>query len=188
MHLILLILIIILSGCTTTNVVQNNSEIHFILGSDVMAPAGYRDLKSRTDVKVIKDYHSLETIVSQKQLTTLFKQVKRRFNFVEDKVQYGEQDYWLTMDEIPEGRFNGDCEDFAQAIRKLLLEYNIAGNLVFCKIEDGSYHIVVAVDNWILDNRREAPIKKFDIDNYRFISLMQPDGQWKMLLQGYFIN
>jgi len=89
-------------------------------------------------------------------------------------------EYWLAMSEVPDGDFFGDCEDFAMAVLKKLHQHRINGNLVFVRVGDGTYHIVVAVGNWILDNRRNSPVLKNKLD-YEYISMLMNDGMWRKI-------
>lgn len=91
--------------------------------------------------------------------------------YVSDQEKYGVREHW-SVD------LEGDCEDFALWVRNTLRdEYDIHGNLVFCKTENGVYHLVLSVDGWILDNRHDWVMSKNDL-NYQWIKVGKPDGTW----------
>ena len=91
--------------------------------------------------------------------------------YVSDEEKHGLREHW-------ELGLEGDCEDFALWCRRELRDrYGIESDLVFCRTETGTGHLVVSVDSWILDNRHRW-VKRRDDLPYEWIKLGKPNGTW----------
>lgn len=88
-----------------------------------------------------------------------------------DLSHYGVPDYWT----IPI-RY-GDCEDYALLKRKKLLKLGIKSTLMICYDENNVKHMVLIVDNKVLDNKRYAIYDKQDI-RYKWV-MKYEDGRWQ---------
>lgn len=94
-------------------------------------------------------------------------------SYVLDSVQYNKPEYW-TID------LNGDCEDFALWCREELKKDKINADLVLCLTEQNEGHLVCSVDGWILDNRYSFVMSRDQL-KYKWISLGNPDGTWRLI-------
>jgi len=77
---------------------------------------------------------------------------------MEDEIHYGRSDYWT----IPADDF-GDCEDYALAKRKLLLQAGLSPRglrVAIATLPDGEAHAVLTVvtdqGDYVLDSRNDA--------------------------------
>lgn len=95
--------------------------------------------------------------------------------YVADEDKYGVPEHW-------EVDLEGDCEDFALAVRAELADIGIPSDLVLCQTENGIGHLVVSVDGWILDNRHAWVIAQQDLP-YTWLKLGEPDGTWYEIVE-----
>ena len=82
----------------------------------------------------------------------------RKFEYVSDEDQYGEDRKISFAKQVKEGKtFKGDCDDFAYTIRDLLKEKGHKVTTVIVripKISGSKLHMVVKVDDkYMIDNR-----------------------------------
>ncbi len=119
------------------------------------------------------------------KLNRIFRLVKTNFVFAEDRGL----DNWQMP---PEG-YNGkqlitdDCDGFCLACRRLLREANIRNRLVYCEMKERGKtygHLVVEVEGWILDNRRDHVIPNSRIYDYQWlrISGYEPGDSWREIV------
>lgn len=102
--------------------------------------------------------------MSDERLETLrqiHRNVSKRFTYVEDGKQFGEDEYWYIPDVSPDVKIKGDCEDFVLACRELCIEAGMdTSRIIVCQVKRGSqrgdYHAVLEVDGFILDNRQRS--------------------------------
>jgi len=88
-----------------------------------------------------------------------------------DLEHYGKLDYWT----IPI-RY-GDCEDYALLKRKKLLKLGINSTLMICYDENNVKHMVLIVDNKVLDNKRYAI---YDMKDLRYKWIMKyENSRWQ---------
>ena len=107
--------------------------------------------------------------------------INQTIKYQEDIVTWGVSDYWAAAQEIM-SKGAGDCEDFAilkyvaGISSKLFVEYQ-AKFLLVQIIRTQEYHMVLAVDNWVLDNRSPNIIlctsPEF-LNTYKIIGSPQP--------------
>lgn len=88
--------------------------------------------------------------------------------YVTDLEQYRKSEHWMAG-------LTGDCEDFALACRDQLEQRVIHPDLVFCRTEDGSGHLVLHVEGWILDNRHKWVMRQDDLP-YEWIKIGVPNN------------
>src|SRR5690606_6381064 len=91
---------------------------------------------------------------------------------------------------MPPDDYNGnqlikdDCDGFCLAVRTLLRKANIPNRLVYCEI-NGSGHLVVEVNGWVLDNRQNTVVANtlLKIMGYKFlrISGFMPGDPWHLI-------
>lgn len=84
-------------------------------------------------------------------LSDILDRVHDGFTYVTDEEQYGEVESWDMPDDVD--NVSDDCDGFALACRQLVREAGLESRLVICKTETGEGHMVLAVGNYILDNR-----------------------------------
>ena len=94
---------------------------------------------------------------------------------------YGAADFWT------EAAGEGDCEDYALAKRRRLLDGGAAPEhvrLAVCTTEDGGLHAVLIATTdegeYVLDNRYADPMPR-DALGYRWHTIEQ-EGQWFTVL------
>jgi len=124
-------------------------------------------------------------MLSYTALHDLLYSVHERFTYVGDMEQFDTPEYWMSFDEIAEGDFSGDCDDFAQACRKELASIGEESRLATVGVNspDSMNHCICIYDNWILDNRFEFPMRKADVPDYTFFSIsgFNPNEPWHEL-------
>ena len=106
------------------------------------------------------------------------------FTYVTDQELWNQIDHWEKYDELPDpGQpFKGDCDCFAMMARKWCRKLNIPSQLVYCKVETGEGHLVLAVEGWILDNRQEGVRSRKDLPyKWRSISGFERGEPWELL-------
>ena len=115
--------------------------------------------------------------MTYKELKEILWSVHDRFTYTSDISQFGKPEHWMSFDEIPEGRFSGDCDDFAQAIRKEVSKVGGSSRLAVCGVNsDTLNHAVALVDcsdgiTYICDNIHKWPMRKSELATYKFISV-----------------
>ena len=90
-----------------------------------------------------------------------------------DKCKNGE--YWASSAELkvqnnPDGKIHGDCDDWCALVRDGLTAKGILSRLVLCQVPEQGLHLVVDVDGIILDCRQQMPVSRDDL-NYQFLSI-----------------
>ena len=128
------------------------------------------------------------TVEQKAQLLRIFRLVKNNFVFVKDR---GRENW-----EMPPADYNGkqlikdDCDGFCLACRSMLRDANIANRLVYCELEERGRtygHLVVEVEGWILDNRRNNVVPNSCIYDYRWlrISGYEAGDNWRKIVDHY---
>lgn len=121
-------------------------------------------------------------MLTYKTLTSIVHDVHSRFTYVSDIMKYGKREHWVSFNEIPDGRFSGDCEDFAQAVRKELAELGEKSRLATCGVNsDTMNHAVCVYDDYVIDNIHHWPMRKSELATYKFISIsgFEPGDPWR---------
>lgn len=103
------------------------------------------------------------------ELKTIFHRVKSNFLNRPDRVEQ-----W----DMPPADYDGsqllsdDCDGFCLACRTLLRRRGIASRLVYCTV-DGTGHLVVEVDGWILDNLQKTVVANtlLSAQKYRWLRI-----------------
>lgn len=127
-------------------------------------------------------------MLAYEDLSKLVFRVHKRFTYTSDLEHFGKLEHWVGFDEIPDGNFKGDCEDFAQAVRKELTRLNEPSRLAVCGVNSKNLnHAVCIYNNYVIDNIHLRPMLKTDLANYHFISISgyNPGEPWKELIGEY---
>lgn len=164
---------LLLSGCSVIMPVHVNPPDQFALDSRINPSVYVDSYNTRHPIipLTVKQFHkddSLLAILQKVQDSALESHV-----YVTDKTQYDIDDYW-------ELSLKGDCEDYALWIQQELKQYGIESDLVIADItRDGEKysHVVVNVNGWIIDNRTDRVLPRYDVKyDWRYIG--KPDGKW----------
>lgn len=109
----------------------------------------YKNSNELTKVKMVNDYFN-------------------KYPYVDDTQNYGRFDYWSNRNELIKN--GGDCEDFAIAKYKTLIDMGVNPNKLELKIVKfkKTYHMILVYDNnkikYYLDNvEKELKTKRNDI-------------------------
>ena len=80
------------------------------------------------------------------------------------------------------GGFKDDCDGKALACRYQCRKVGIPNRLVFCRTETGEYHLVLAVEGYILDNRSRW-VKPRDDVPYTWIKIsgLEKGDPWHLI-------
>lgn len=122
----------------------------------------------------------MERIILWRELVFIFNDAKKRFHGMSDLESRGVKEYWPSPDELPEkGKYIGDCDDFALMCRKLCRKKNLPSRLVHCVTDNGSHHLVLECQGYILDNLQDSPLHYKNL-NYRWVKMSgyEPDEPW----------
>lgn len=116
------------------------------------------------------------------ELQAVFFQVRHHFRQQADRGEH-----W----QMPPPHYDGtqilrdDCDGFCLAARTLLRARGIASRLVYCKV-DGSGHLVVEVEGWILDSLQSTVVANtlLSAQRYRWlrISGYEPGDPWRQIV------
>lgn len=98
----------------------------------------------------------------------------RGHRYISDRELHGVLEHWDVA-------LVGDCDSFALWCRHELAQRGIAADLVLCRTESGTGHLVCSVDGWILDNRHPWVQRRDDLP-YQWLSLGRPDGAWRAIV------
>ena len=117
-------------------------------------------------------------------LSKIHKQVISRFKYISDEEQQGMVEHWQFP--VEEGLILDDCDGFAIACRKLVKDLtHYDTRLILCTTEDGEYHLVCAVGDFILDNRFPFPTRKDILErlgyNFKYCSGLHAGEFWNIL-------
>ena len=118
-------------------------------------------------------------------LTDILHRVHDRFTYVSDISQYKRKEHWVSFNDIPDGDFEGDCEDFAMAVRKELHRIGERSRIAVCGVNSiKANHAVCIFDHWVLDNIHYYPMKRTELANYKLISIsdFEANGNWRRIL------
>ncbi|MDP4529687.1 transglutaminase-like cysteine peptidase [Alkalimonas delamerensis] len=139
MRLRLLLLLLLATGC--------------LLWADPQQQQALSYLRANFDEQAVRRYHAWRQLIDQQQETSAMEQleaVNRFFNlfqFMDDSVLWGQEDYWATPLEFI-GMGAGDCEDFSIAKYFTLLEMGFDSQklrLVYVKaVQLNQFHMVLA--------------------------------------------
>lgn len=105
-----------------------------------------------------------------KKLKKIHGQIKRGFRWTSDIEAHRQMDHWQIPPDLDDIR--DDCDGFALACRYVCDQAGIKSRLVWCKTEGGEGHLVLAVDNYILDNREWGVTTKARLERkgYKWIA------------------
>lgn len=115
-------------------------------------------------------------MVKRKDLQAISDYVNWRFNYTSDIENRGVPEHWTDVNELEEldelhrDEFKDDCDGFALAVRYQCRKLNIPNRLVHCLTENGTGHLVVSVNGYIIDNRNKWIMKRSDVD-YKWIKM-----------------
>ena len=118
-------------------------------------------------------------------LTDILHRVHDRFTYVSDISKYNKREHWVAFSDIPDGNFSGDCEDFAQAIRKELHKLGERSRIAVVGVNsDKMNHAVCVFDHYILDNIHFYPMRRTELANYKLISIsgFEPNEPWREIV------
>jgi len=169
---ILLIVLIIMQACSAAR------PIPFKTAESVNPPMGASEMmKNRGEQLVgvydenIRDGRRDEETAIEFVLQDVLEELLDRFESVSDLEQYGKVEYWATPSESSHtNTFNddyyivGDCDEFALHAWKELRKRDIKARLVTAVTKEGSRHIVVESDGWILDNNLPFVVANNELD------------------------
>ena len=112
-------------------------------------------------------------MLSYDELCKLVTSIHERFTYISDIAQYGKAEHWESFNEIPDaGELHGDCEFFAQAVRKELHKMGESSRLAVCGVNSNTInHAVCIYDNWVIDNIHRWPMIKRDLLNYKWFKI-----------------
>jgi len=120
------------------------------------------------------------------EIEKIHRNIKSRFIYQSDIEVWGTLEHWERYDQIPDdGDIIGDCDCFALACRKECRKLDIPSRLVHVITETNEGHLVLAVDEWILDNRMGKVVTKQYLDSMYLwigISSYQKGGPWRKIL------
>jgi predicted transglutaminase-like cysteine proteinase len=88
----------------------------------------------------------------------------------------GYEEFWAP------GEINKDAEHFALTCRALLKAMTgLESDLVFCRHDDGSLHLICVRQGWALDSRCAWVCKRETLP-YHWIAALRFDGAWYPIL------
>lgn len=156
-------------------------------GAQTEAPSGYVAFCARQPTECADTPGAPDTVVLDAATWSKLQQVNMAFNAAiqpeEDAVHYGRVDYWT----IPTDGF-GDCEDYALAKRKALIEANFsprALRIAVARSRQGEAHAVLTVatdrGDYVLDNLTNA-VLPWNETSLAWIARQAPgEAQWASL-------
>lgn len=118
-----------------------------------------------------------------RELSKIHGDIKERFFYLSDEAKYGKYNYWASPSESIDtnGDISGDCEDFAIVAQQRCKEAGITNSrLVLCRTKYGGVHVVLEVEGFILDNRRDSVVAREYLD-YKWVKLQDYDGKWRAI-------
>ena len=118
-------------------------------------------------------------------LVDILHRVHDRFTYTSDISKHNRREHWPSYSDIPDGDFSGDCDDFAQAVRKELHKLGERSRIAVVGVNsDTINHAVCVFDHYILDNIHYFPMRRTELANYKLISIsgFEPDEPWREIL------
>ena len=115
-----------------------------------------------------------------RDLQSIHSEMKGKFIYVSDMDRYGKKEYWTRDQKAYEkdGKFYGDCEDFALECQQACEAAGIKDSrLVTCKTENGGHHCVLEVEGFIFDNRHDEAKDREFLD-YEWLKIQDHGGKW----------
>lgn len=85
-----------------------------------------------------------QSVREQYRLQTIHQQALLQHHYLSDWKQYGVSEYWAAS-------LTGDCEDYA-----LWMKDRVGGQLLYVRTPDGQLHVVLQVENWVIDSASAA--------------------------------
>ncbi len=156
-------LLILVGGCTAM------SPVPFETGHEVAPPTGCIELRERQPEAWCK-----------RDLEQALRAVHARFNYRSDLALFGVVERWQPPP--AEGDFEGDCDEFALAVRQELRTRGIPSWLVYCRASRGTAHLLTEVDGWLLDSRYPRPYRREStLDDCPYISGYLPGEPWRVV-------
>ena len=113
--------------------------------------------------------------VSEKTLQKILMDVHFRFDYTYDADQYGGE-HWPDVEMLknaPEGRgeFKDDCDGFALMCRAKCRELGIKSRLVFCRTSDGTGHLILEVEGYLLNNMHKWVMTADELYDWEFLRI-----------------
>lgn len=124
------------------------------------------------------------------EIEDVFNKVKEGFNYKRDIDRLGVVEHWGDAMGKLDGKWEGDCDDFAITCALLAEQKNIPEDqirVIFCKVETGGGHLICGIDTeddtLILDNRQKFVVSAGELSDYEFISGMRlsEPGVWRKI-------
>jgi predicted transglutaminase-like cysteine proteinase len=172
----------------STPIVQPvEASVPMPIGAPADAPSGYVAFCARQPAECADAPGKPDFLVLNPDIWRALQQTNSAFNAAirpeEDAVHYGRADYWT----IPTDGY-GDCEDYALAKRKALVEAGFsprALRIAVARSKEGEAHAVLTVatdrGDYVLDNLIDA-VLPWKQTNLGWIARQMPDGaQWASL-------
>jgi len=108
------------------------------------------------------------------EMNKLFVKIDKEFVWTDDKIAWGQAEYWATPEESKhnrnaQGKIMGDCDDFALLIRDELDKRGIENRLIYAITDTGGGHLVVSVGDYILDSKLDMVVERTALP-YKWIS------------------
>ena len=151
------------AGCTAM------SPVPFETGNEVTPPPGCIELRKRQPDAWCK-----------RDLEQALGAVHARFNYRSDLALFGVVEHWQSPP--AKGDFEGDCDEFALAVRQELRARGIPSRLVYCRTSRGRAHLVAEVGGWMLDSRYAWPYRREStLDYCPYISGYLPGEPWRAI-------
>ena len=156
-------LLILAGGCTAM------SPVPFETGNEVTPPTGCIELRERQPDAWCK-----------RDLEQALGAVHARFSYRTDLALFGVVERWQPPP--AHGDFEGDCDEFALAVRQELRTRGIPSRLVYCRTSRGRAHLLAEVDGWLLDSRYPRPYRREStLDDCPYISGYLPGEPWRVV-------
>jgi predicted transglutaminase-like cysteine proteinase len=129
-----------------------------------------------------------DKVVETPELMYLLKEVNKKFNkfpYISDVSQHHETDYWTARIDLFEA---GDCDDFALAKRKALIEEGVPFECLkptICKVDEEGHLVLICRttnNDYVLDNLRQTVVPVKRLDDYKWLYSLNPvEKQWEKL-------
>ena len=107
------------------------------------------------------------------------------FVYTPDLIQFETREDWRVPERQDDGKFYGDCDDFALLLRKQLMDMGEESELIFCLVptmEGWRGHVVLHYKTYLADCSNLWTFQKSDRPLWTWLKMSSPDLKtWRSL-------
>ena len=123
--------------------------------------------------------------VDRDQLDKMVSKLFQDFVYTPDQTQFGKREDWRVPERQEDGKYHGDCDDFALLLRQQLMDMGEDSEIIFCMVptmEGPRGHAVLHYKSYLADCSNLWTFQKSDRPLWTWLKMSSPDLKtWRSL-------